>query len=150
MTPRKAAKVSNNVFAAKKVGGELKSNRDKFYVSFKGDLAPAVDPYGNDLIATLRNNKHDPVCHKCQVDIPYGTRCVTSVGKNVNISYCPKCMACEQGHVLHLRTIKEQLDAKRDRCSRCGVSNLSKLGAVKWCVECEHAFCPNGCRTRSA
>ena len=44
VTPRKAAKITNNVFAAKKVGGELKSNRDNFYVSFKGDLAPAVDP----------------------------------------------------------------------------------------------------------
>lgn len=103
---------------------------------------------GHDLYVTQWTKKNATGnCGKCKGEINYREQVVTCADRNCFVSECMKCSGCMHGHVAHRRTVKEDLPAKHDSCLRC-LKDIRKQTSIKWCGECNGAFCPDSCQIR--
>ena len=99
---------------------------------------------GNGLYVTRWTKKESTNCSKTKKPIKYKDQYVTCTCSPSETAYHMEASGCPNGHVLHHRVLHEPLPPRNDSCLRC-MRSLQKEMSVKWCIECNAAFCPEGC-----
>lgn len=113
-------------------------------VDHPGDIEVEVCDEGHGLYVTRRTKQLDPDCDICGDPIPYRAQSITCAG-DCRVSYCLKCSGCVNAHVTHRRFLDDaELEPRKQNCLRC-TRYLGKNDEVKWCLDCNHAYCPDRC-----
>jgi len=135
---------NRETFQQKKEGGVMRTVKEQ---QASNGVIQQVCDNGHDLYVTHWTKKGaSSNCSKCKSKISYKDKMVTCTQPSCETTTCMNCSGCVNGHVVHRRIIGDTpLTAKNNSCLRCATS-LTKELSVKWCNDCNQAYCPAGCQ----